>query len=83
MTYKWLRVLAFAYVAGIVICFGPATAQSEQADALHDAECRKNSQSGEAGVCAAFGPNDSDGLPKALFWPLWLSYTIASEGAKR
>jgi hypothetical protein len=63
---------AAAYALAVVVCFGPATVESERAQQEHKAECAKTPQQ----PCT-WGPMLSDGLPKAIFWPFWLSYKLA------
>lgn len=74
----FLRFLV-GYVAVAVVVFGPATVQSENARTAHvaacDAEHKPDSQ--ERAMCRVSGPSIADGAPKAIFWPFWLSYTIA------
>lgn len=71
MTERTIKLMIVAYVIGVIVCFGPATVQSEQAKDEHMATCEPQPH------CRLFGPKASDGLFKALFWPLWLSYTVA------
>ena len=69
------------YVVGIVVCFGPATVQSERARVVYQAQCRAE-RAGDAEQlrwCLVKGPSHVDGMPKAIFWPLWLSYMAASQ----
>jgi hypothetical protein len=78
--YKAAQLCLALYVAMAVICFGPATVQSEEARAEHQAQCRAVN-AGDAEQlrrCSIGGPSVSDGAPKAIFWPLWLSYMAAS-----
>lgn len=60
------------YLAGFLVCFGPATVDGERAAAAHDATCAQR-YSCDGLVC----PYVADGMFKALFWPLWLSYKVA------
>ena len=77
-----LMIFVAAYAVMVVLCFGPATAQSERAQVKHIAECRAAHEGDRdrQALCRMYGPMPSDGLPKALFWPLWLSYTAAAGG---
>lgn len=68
---NWLVVSAAIYILGMIVCFGPATVESEQADRDHDAICAPQP------LCHGFGPSVGDGLLKAMFWPLWISYKVA------
>jgi len=79
-TERKIALLAAAYVAGIVLCFGPATLQSERASAAQRAQCMAEREGDQEGRkwCALTPSSATDGLPKALFWPLWLSYTAAT-----
>ena len=83
MSDKSLKIaqVCFAlYVLIGVACFGPATVQSERARADYQERYRAE-QAGDPNSlawCPAFGPSVSDGVPKAIFWPLWLSYMAAS-----
>lgn len=80
MNSRLTFICAAAYAVMVVLCFGPATVQSERAAAEVRAQCRANNEgrTEEQKMCDFIGPRMSDGLPKALFWPLWLSYTAAS-----
>lgn len=60
------------YFAVVLVCFGPATVESERAEALYEATC--DPQPG----CRYHGPKTEYGFFKALFWPFWLSYKVAS-----
>lgn len=73
-----IRCLIF-YVASAVIAFGPATVQSENNRDLHVAACKVEHKPGtsDLAICIAMGPHMQDGLSKAIFWPFWISYTIA------
>ena len=79
-SFLYFRIAAAMYVLGAVLCFGPATVQSERAQAEYRAQCRTERAGDTEGLkwCAVGGPNISDGAPKALFWPLWLSYMLAN-----
>lgn len=79
MTERRLAALAAAYGAGIVLSFGPATVQSERAAAEFKVQCRAERQGDTEGQkwCAVTGPNMTDGLAKAMAWPMWISYTVA------
>jgi hypothetical protein len=73
-----LAIAAYALVG--VGCFGPATVQSERARDEYRAQC-KAERAGDTDAqrwCIVGGPSVSDGLHKAIFWPLWLSYMAAS-----
>ncbi len=76
----YFKICAALYIVGVVLCFGPATVQSERAQAEYRAQCRAERTGDADGLkwCAVGGPNVSDGAPKAIFWPLWLSYLAAS-----
>lgn len=78
--FRVMMIFVAAYVVMIVLCFGPATVQSERAREQHLAECRAvhEGDRDRQALCGASGPMVSDGLPKAMFWPLWLSYTAAA-----
>jgi hypothetical protein len=78
--FLYLRICAALYVVAAVICFGPATVQSERAAAEYRAQCRAERAGDTDGLkwCAVGGPNISAGVLKALLWPLWLSYMAAS-----
>lgn len=70
--FKIFNWCAGLYLLGAVVCFGPATVQSERSRDEHRAECART-----PALPCAYGPMPSDGLFKAMFWPLWLSYTVA------
>lgn len=72
---KYWKIAATLYLLMAIGCFGPATVQSEKAQAEYLRECRE--QYGQNAFCVS-GSSKADGLPKALFWPLWLSYMAAS-----
>jgi len=76
---KLLLRCLIGYSAVAVVAFGPATVQSESARAAHVAACDAEHKPGtqERAYCRSGGPSISDGAPKAIFWPFWLSYTIA------
>jgi hypothetical protein len=77
MNHKFAKTAA-AYIAGIVICFGPATVQSIEAGRAEKRECLETDKARAAqGLCGTWVPRAGDGIPKALFWPLWVSYTVA------
>jgi len=78
--YKTALLCLAIYVAMAVICFGPATVQSEQARAEYQAQCRADNAGDAERLrwCPIGGPSISDNAPKAIFWPLWLSYMVAS-----
>jgi hypothetical protein len=78
--YKLAMASIAGYLAMIIVCFGPATVQSEKARAEYQAQCRAEWAHDSEAVrrCQIGGPSVTDGAPKALFWPLWLSYTLAS-----
>lgn len=70
-----------AYALAAVVCFGPATVQSERAQEEYRARCRAEKAGDKDGLvwCDVGGPSKSDGLPKAMFWPFWLSYMLANK----
>lgn len=74
-----MRSIGF-YVVMAVIFFGPATVQSERARDEYQARCRAERAFDVEALrwCQMGGPSVSDGAPKAMFWPLWLSYMAAS-----
>jgi hypothetical protein len=78
---RW-RICIALYVVMVVVCFGPATVQSERARAEYQAQCRAERAGDAEGLrwCPVGGPSASDGLGKAMAWPLWLSYMAASTG---
>jgi hypothetical protein len=78
--FKTFQVGFVVYLVMIVICFGPATVQSEKASAEYQARCRAEKAGDAEAVrwCSLSGPSIADGAPKAIFWPLWLSYVAAS-----
>lgn len=84
MDFNRLKLAAILYLLIGVACFGPATVQSEKARAEYQAKCRAEKAGDETALrwCPVVGPSTSDGLPKAVFWPLWISYTVASQPAK-
>jgi hypothetical protein len=63
------------YIAMFIICFGPATVESQKARDEWLAECKASNPA----LSCALGPSPSDGLFKAAFWPLWLSYVAAKD----
>lgn len=71
-------LIGYSVVA--VVAFGPATVQSENARAEHLAECESKYKPSpiELYICRSGAPTIADGAFKAIFWPFWLSYTIAS-----
>ena len=79
-TFNRVKAAALLYVLMAVACFGPATVQSERARDEYQARCRADRAGNEGAInwCQAGGPMASDGAPKAMFWPLWLSYLAAS-----
>lgn len=79
-TFNRVKAAALLYALMAIACFGPATVQSERAQAEYRAQCRAERAGDTDGLkwCAVGGPNVSDGAPKAIFWPLWLSYLAAS-----
>jgi hypothetical protein len=74
----WIGLGLYWLVA--VLCFGPATVQSERARAEYLAQCRADwaHDAQRQNWCQVGGPMMSDGAAKAIFWPLWLSYLAAS-----
>jgi hypothetical protein len=76
----YIKIFAALYIVGAVLCFGPATVQSERAQVEYQAQCRAARAGDVDGLkwCPVGGPNISNGVPKAIFWPLWLSYMAAS-----
>lgn len=74
-----------AYLAGVVICFGPATVESERAQALVSAKCATDfpDDTSTRRVCQASPPPALAGGIKALAWPLWVSYVAASKTSKQ
>lgn len=74
-----------AYLAGVVICFGPATVESERAQALVSAKCAADfpDDTSTRRVCQASPPPALAGGIKALAWPFWLSYATASKTSKQ
>ena len=82
LTVKALIAVLLAYVAGIVVCFGPATVQSEAAKKEFIAECLARQDQLNKSWCYIGGPSSADGVAKAVFWPFWLSYTVAKEQTK-
>ena len=80
VAFNRIKLAVLLYVLMGVACFGPATVQSEKARDEHQARCRA-AHAGDADAlrwCPIGGPSLSDGAPKAIFWPLWLSYMAAS-----
>lgn len=77
--FRWFLAGVAFYVLAFVVCFGPATVESERAREKHLAECYALADPDRQAMCVVAAPRLSDGVPKALFWPLWLSYKIASE----
>ena len=80
MSEKMIAFAAAAYALVGVVCFGPATVQSENAMDEYRAKCMVE-RAGDTDAlrwCRIDGPSASDGLHKAIFWPLWLSYMVAS-----
>ena len=67
----WFCVAVAIYGIGVIGCFGPATVESERAMNEHAATCTPRPS------CEYFGPSISDGIFKAMFWPMWLSYQAA------
>lgn len=78
--YKAAQLCIALYLLVGVICFGPATVQSERARAEWQAQCRAERAGNEDAqrLCPLGGPSMTDGAPKAIVWPLWLSYMVAS-----
>ena len=76
MSEKKLSAAIGLYVLIAVLCFGPAMVQSERARDEHQRQCKaERAHDAEAQKwCALFGPSTGDAFPKALAWPLWLSY---------
>lgn len=76
---QWAPRILAGYVAAAVLCFGPAVVQSERAEAAHDAACLAEYPNDPRlrALCRLGGPSIADGAAKAIFWPLWVSYTIA------
>ena len=75
-----LKAVVIVYAIGIVLSFGPATVQSERAGEAYRATCKAERLNNLEWMkwCDVGGPSKTDGLPKAFFWPLWLSYTVAN-----
>lgn len=75
-----VRLGLVLYALGAIVTFGPATAQSEQARADYMPKCMATWAHDQERQrwCGVGGPHSSDGLFKAMAWPLWVSYTIAS-----
>jgi len=73
-----------AYLAGVVICFGPATVESERAHALVSAKCAVDfpNDISTRRICQTPSPPALAGGIKALAWPFWLSYTLALKQAE-
>jgi len=68
--------LSFAgYLLMTVICFGPATVESERVQAKEERECTPQPQ------CRAYATQAGVGIFKAVFWPLWISYRLAGGNA--
>jgi hypothetical protein len=76
--YKMSLAGIALYALVAVVCFGPATVESERAQEKHLTECKEKAQPEQQTLCMFSGPRISDGAPKAFFWPLWLSYRVAS-----
>ncbi len=74
---KLLLAVVASYMIMFLVCFGPATVDTEKAIAEHKAECAKSPQ-----TPCPLGPSMSDGAFKAMFWPLWLSYKVAKWATK-
>jgi hypothetical protein len=74
-----------AYLAGVVICFGPATIESERAQALVSAKCAVDfpDDISTRRICQIPSPPALAGGLKALAWPFWLSYAAASKTSKQ
>ena len=70
-----------AYVFMGVVCFGPATVQSERAQDENHAKCQAAHTGDDAAtrLCKAMGPRMTDGAMKAMLWPFWLSYMAAKD----
>lgn len=79
-----LEIAMALYVLGAVLCFGPAMVQSERARDEHLQRCKAERANDKEALkwCPAFGPSPSDAFPKAVAWPLWISYTVASWASK-
>ena len=79
-TFRGAQIVMALYVLAAVVCFGPATAQSERARIEYQTQCRSDNAGDAERLrwCPMVGPSVSDGAFKAMFWPLWLSYMAAS-----
>lgn len=78
---RWFFRGVVIYALIGVICFGPATIQSERAYEDSRTQCiaeREGDKEGQRS-CGRAGMPGGDGAFKALFWPLWLSYLVASK----
>lgn len=69
----WFWAAVVIYGLGVIVCFGPATVESEIAKREHSETCIPKPN------CVYFGPTKIDGVLKAMFWPMWLSYHVAKE----
>ena len=79
MTKTGAAIAAYATIA--MICFGPATVQSEAARKEYMAQCLSESAGEPERLrwCGIGGLSASEGLIKAVLWPLWLSYMAAKK----
>lgn len=77
---KTPEFLIAGYFVTAVICFGPATVEAEQAQARYLRECQTlyTTDLQRLHTCRLGSPAPSiEGTLKALFWPAWISYTLA------
>ena len=78
---KWLLRGMAIYLLAAVVCYGPATVQSERAWEENRARCLAEREGDAQGRrwCGASNLTGLDGAFKAIFWPAWISYTLASK----
>ena len=82
MIEKRFFVCMISYLIIAVFCFGPATVQSEKS--IND-RCQSAFDGNKQAIvdCESKALEVLEGMIKAMFWPLWLSYTVADEVSKR
>lgn len=73
MKNKILVICAGFYLTMVVVCFGPAFVQGEDAAELEYLSCLSTAR--DQSTCKRYPFARAEGLTKALFWPFWLSYS--------
>jgi hypothetical protein len=67
-------IALWAYAIAAIICFGPAQVESDRDEDARYERCKADRG---AEKCQHWGGGGEKGVFKAMFWPAWLSYTVA------